>query len=458
VHPADTDAVVRLAFASLSTSPANSQIGPSPSFALISTHRNRHHPPPPPPWRHARPFRILSHRDDSSRMSTETKIGQNSSSSEQQPQQLHLLTFDLDDTLFPIQPVLDDANEAMVRAMHRLGYSDVTNEDVVSASKLIRRELREVQSGGGVMTYTELRKTSIRRVLECYFLTGSCSSSSSSSLQRQSQRRLRLEPLQQESLLQNNAESSTAAALGKNTIHDSVVDHVFDTWLSERHASADRNLFSSAIEMLKQIRTMRTTHHPYISLQNGMYNNRNDDDYDFKASAGIGAATKGKVVIGAITNGRGNPFDMPSISPYFDFCISGEDEGVFPKRKPDRGIYEAALRRYRDLVLVETKNGSVGDSALREEEDNDIVLNWVHVGDDLANDVGASASCGAKAVWLIEESLEDETGEVVPSWSTATNEELEKRAKLDEMARQYVSAKIDKLDELPSVIMGILEG
>jgi len=80
------------------------------------------------------------------------------------------------------------------------------------------------------------------------------------------------------------------------------------------------------------------------------------------------------------------------------------------------------------------------------------------VGDDLANDVGASASCGAKAVWLIEESLEDETGEVVPSWSTATNEELEKRAKLDEMARQYVSAKIDKLDELPSVIMGILEG
>ncbi|KAL7473167.1 hypothetical protein ACHAXS_013565 [Conticribra weissflogii] len=424
VHPADADAVTRLAFVSSSASLTFSEISPSSSQSVsISTkpghcHRNCH---PPPPRHRARLFRVRSHsshNEDSSRISTKTKAQRKRSpppSSEQQQQQqqqqqLHLLTFDLDDTLFPIQPVLDDANDAMVRAMHRLGYTDVRNEDVVVASKMIRRELRDLQRGGGVMTYTDLRKASIRRVLECYFLTGSCSS------------------------------SAAAVRLGKSTIHESVVNHVFDTWLSERHASANRSLFPSAVQMLRQIRMMRTTHNHDGSVQNDV-NNRNDEDdndYNFKTT-GEEAEASGDVIIGAITNGRGNPFDMPSISSYFDFCISGEDEGVFPRRKPDRGIYEAALRRYRELVMVGTKNGGVGGSARTQDEDDDIVLNWIHFS------------------WLIEESLQDDGGDVVPSWSTATNEELEKRAKMDEMARQHVSAKIGKLDELPDVITHILQ-
>jgi hypothetical protein len=36
---------------------------------------------------------------------------------------LGLLTFDLDDSLYPIEPVMDEANAAFCRAMNRLGFS-----------------------------------------------------------------------------------------------------------------------------------------------------------------------------------------------------------------------------------------------------------------------------------------------------------------------------------------------
>ena len=44
--------------------------------------------------------------------------------------------------------------------------------------------------------------------------------------------------------------------------------------------------------------------------------------------------------IGAVTNGRGDPRQIPSLAPYFDFCVSGEDADVHPQRKPAPRIYE----------------------------------------------------------------------------------------------------------------------
>ena len=58
-----------------------------------------------------------------------------------------------------------------------------------------------------------------------------------------------------------------------------------------------------------------------------------------------------------------------TLSPYFDFCVSWEDEDVFPARKPSPKIFDAALNRYKSL----TSSDSIGDKSL-----------WVHVGDDLA--------------------------------------------------------------------------
>ena len=275
--------------------------------------------------------------------------------------ELHLLTFDLDDTLFPITPVIQDANAVMIQTLNSLGY-EADNEEIISHSKRIRRELREK---GEEITYSDLRRGSIR--------------------------------CEMERLASNN----------NYVVDESNIEKVFNSWLIERHASANRNLFPHAAFSLQAIREQFPS-----------------------------------VTIGAITNGRGDPFSMPSIAEYFDFCTSGEDKDVFPLRKPDRGIYEAALGRYKEL----TKKNI--------EETDDSHWNWIHVGDDLANDIGASAACGAKTIWLT--TLDNENEEGAGFWSTATPEEMQLRKKMDEMARQFVNEKIYALDGLTNAIECIL--
>lgn len=57
-----------------------------------------------------------------------------SSSSSTRPT-LALLTFDLDDTLFPCGPVVAEANEAIIASIVSHGYPSITNEDVLAATK-----------------------------------------------------------------------------------------------------------------------------------------------------------------------------------------------------------------------------------------------------------------------------------------------------------------------------------
>jgi hypothetical protein len=54
---------------------------------------------------------------------------------------LGLLTFDLDDTLYPIAPVLDEANAAFSTAMSNFGYVDIRPSDIVETGKEIRANL-----------------------------------------------------------------------------------------------------------------------------------------------------------------------------------------------------------------------------------------------------------------------------------------------------------------------------
>lgn len=83
---------------------------------------------------------------------------------------------------------------------------------------------------------------------------------------------------------------------------------------------------------------------------------------------------------------------------------------------------------------------------------------WIHIGDDLANDIGASAKAGAYAIWadLAEEytqtastrtSMSDQ-----PAWSTATREELEQRKVMNDEARKLLSARISRLSDIPGII------
>eukprot|EP00633_Aureoumbra_lagunensis_P003905 CAMPEP_0197316840 /NCGR_PEP_ID=MMETSP0891-20130614/44390_1 /TAXON_ID=44058 ORGANISM="Aureoumbra lagunensis, Strain CCMP1510" /NCGR_SAMPLE_ID=MMETSP0891 /ASSEMBLY_ACC=CAM_ASM_000534 /LENGTH=147 /DNA_ID=CAMNT_0042806503 /DNA_START=400 /DNA_END=840 /DNA_ORIENTATION=+ len=84
--------------------------------------------------------------------------------------------------------------------------------------------------------------------------------------------------------------------------------------------------------------------------------------------------------LGAITNGRGNPKAMPSLTNFFDFCISGEDQDVFPYQKPHPYIFQKALER-----------------AGAEKASS---LDWIHVGDCLINDIQAAKDVGAKTIWF----------------------------------------------------------
>jgi hypothetical protein len=156
--------------------------------------------------------------------------------------------------------------------------------------------------------------------------------------------------------------------LSTDLASDDVIEAVFNSWLDERQASANRNLFPHICSSLQSIRKQ------YPS-----------------------------VVIGAITNGRGNPFHMPDVAPYFDFCTSGEDDGVLPFRKPDRGIYEAALRQFR-VITSDNEKGENG----------------------------------------------------VGFWSTATPEEMHKRREMDRVAKQFVNKEIYALDGLIGAVEEIL--
>lgn len=251
----------------------------------------------------------------------------------QKNKSLGLLSFDLDDTLFPIRPVVEDANEAQMKFMNEKASADFTVADFLLATKRIRMELSQP------ITYTELRKRAI------------------------------------------------AELMGSNEF----VEDAFDVWLLERQASANRNLYADAIDTLDILRLL----YPDIPFI-------------------------------AITNGRGDPREMPKLCEYFNDCISGEDTNV---RKPDPRIYERALEG------IDLNNSC-----------------WVHVGDCLANDVGASASCGALAVWL-ERPIDG-----VAEWSTATTKDILERRKQQDAAQEKIAVKIQELLELPAAIEDLLGG
>ena len=286
--------------------------------------------------------------------------------------QIDLVTFDLDNTLFPVDQVIQDANRAMLRAMMRVGATDASLERFTASMKRIRSTAVTQQPASQQampISYSELRLCAIEMELErC--LPPVCS----------------IDPLCQT---------------------------VFDAWLQERHASAERHIFPFAIEALQQIRE-----------------------------------TCPNVIIGAITNGRGSPLYMHNtLQPYFDFSVSGEDHDVFPHRKPHPRIFEVSLERAsairRNPVLP-----SVNYFELLKSR-------WIHVGDDLTNDVGASAACGARAIWIttsVEESSK------TPFWSTASEEETQKRRAGAQEAMRFVDARISCLSELCDAISSLQVG
>ena len=271
--------------------------------------------------------------------------------------ELGLLTFDLDDTLFPIDETVMDANARQLQCMNQILISacnrpalNITEHDFQNTMYEVRKNISDP------ISYSDLRKLTIRNIL-----------------------------LEDEFL--KNEENV-----------DGYVDKAFDAWLQERHIAAERYLFPEALATLQELKKQ----YPDIC-------------------------------IAAITNGRGNPLHMKySLAPFFDFCISGEDEHVFPHRKPSPKIFELAIERYRKLYPHH--------SSLSERI-------WCHVGDCLINDVGASAACGAYAIWFCPNETSVANGQN-PSVSLAGLRNIPSL----ETTSQKISVRVTNLSQLPAAI------
>lgn len=239
----------------------------------------------------------------------------------------------------------------------------------------------------------------------------------------------------------------------------------------ERHHSAERNLYPEVLDVLTQIKQEHPT-----------------------------------AIIGAVTDGRSDPKFMTfTLAPLFDFRCSWEDDQAqfqrkefFQKLESAQGItdlqwiYEDA--RYHYSVLKKAadgmKNGKPSMNGDDDDGDDDnknksepLIFPatyddrvWIHVGDDLAFDVGGSAACGAKTIYT---ELDDEryhqtaryrytnfmkdsnnnnnnaAGDA-SSWSTTPQEELKARYEMAKEAESKVSVKLRFLSQLPDAINDIL--
>jgi putative hydrolase of the HAD superfamily len=225
-----------------------------------------------------------------------------------------------------------------------------------------------------------------------------------------------------------------------------VVDAVLTAWEMERHHAAERQLFPEVMPALKQIKM----EHP-------------------------------GVIIGAVTDGKANPMFMTfTLGNFFDFCINWEDDQgnrrkFFQELSKVEGnaelswIYNAALEKGKEMADAKaaildagkTQEGTMEKMPLDIGDMEQSV--WIHVGDDLAYDVGGSAQCGAKTV-LVE--LADKYGQTarhrfdpskpMPAWSTSTEAELEQRKLMNEAAKEFVDEKLEYWHLLPEIINKIV--
>ncbi|KAG7371782.1 haloacid dehalogenase-like hydrolase [Nitzschia inconspicua] len=320
---------------------------------------------------------------------------------QQQPLFLSLLSFDLDDTFWPTTDVVYHANVKMIQTLHDYGCNDADIDSFLQQTRSIRKQHHVP------VTYQSLRKMAIRKTLET------------------------------SSSFESNIPQLLSFTHNRTCLEDSIVDACYKAWEQERHNAAERFLFEDALETMQLLR-QRYPNTCFV----------------------------------AVTNGAGDPFAMThTLAPFFDFRISGEDDGIFPHRKPHPFIYQKTLQqsrtqRRRRRRRSNTDHDYNNDNNDPMDDDNGI---WCHVGDCLANDVGASADCGAKAIWICPQdeeastapqSLDDNittTTTIVPTWSTATTEEMDRRAKQMEEGRSKMAASITSLSQLPDAIARILQ-
>jgi len=335
---------------------------------------------------------------------------------------LGLLTFDLDDTLYPVAPVINEANEAFVKAMKNFGFDGIERDDIIDTARKMRAEIALTDpKRAAALSHTEIRLMAIRRQMETKIFLRSLEDIAADEC---------IPVSQLSSIILNNAKIWAA-----KKVSSSVVQAVYNAWEMERHHASERHLYPEVIDVFEQIKK----DHP-------------------------------NVIIGAVTDGKANPRLMTfTLAKYFDFCTSWEDDQAgrekFFKELDDtdsdsdlKWIYEMARERATDLASL---------NAAARKNKNDIKDNvWIHVGDDLAYDVGGSAACGAKTILMELAEKYEQTArhrfdnideQSSTSWSTVLPRELEKHKKMNDDAKKYVNKRIAFITALPETINEILE-
>ena len=158
-------------------------------------------------------------------------------SGEKGEKRLGLITFDLDDTLFPIAPVIEEANAAFSKAMEKFGYEGINPRDITFTSQSIREEM---EFEDVPVTYTEMRLRAIRFEMERYITKHKLQQIAVASATTV------------ESL--HHAVIAAAERGAARAVHSSVVQMVYNAWELERHYSAERHLYPDVLEMLQTIK------------------------------------------------------------------------------------------------------------------------------------------------------------------------------------------------------------
>lgn len=341
---------------------------------------------------------------------------------------LGLLTFDLDDTIYPLAPVIEEANAAFARAMDKYGFPNIAPTDINTCSIQIRTEIAVTDpERAAVLSHTEIRRLAIRKEMEKVMLNR------------------KLKECAED--WATNVESLGPAVVGSarkwssKAVSSSVVDAVLTAWEMERHHASERHLYSEVLPALKQIKQ----DHP-------------------------------GVIIGAVTDGKANPMFMTfTLAKSFDFCINWEDDQggrrkFFQELSKVEGnaelswIYNAAKDKGKEMAdaAAAIKEAAGAGPSVPPIGSNDSV--WIHAGDDLAYDVGGSAQCGAKTI-LVE--LADKYGQTArhrfdpdvkqPEWSVSSEEELMARSALNEAAKEFVDEKLEFWHLLPETVNKIVD-
>eukprot|EP00954_Amorphochlora_amoebiformis_P020679 1341068-Amorphochlora_amoeboformis.AAC.3 len=101
------------------------------------------------------------------------------------------------------------------------------------------------------------------------------------------------------------------------------------------------------------------------------------------------------IIVGAITNGNANVWEICGLRDLFDFAIKAEDAG---EAKPLRAPFTLALRCCRRVLedIGETSVLSIGES------------NILHVGDSIQSDVDGAKNAGFYAILLDRQIREEE--------------------------------------------------